>query len=98
MLLFVTALKMIAEIALMALVGRGLLGLLAGAKREHNVFYKLFDVLTSPFVKLARRLVPRRVGDRHLPLVVFVLLSALWIFATVVKIKLCLQSGINTCH
>jgi len=98
MLLFVTALKLLAEIALMALLGRWILGLLAGAKREHNVFYKLFDVITSPFFKLTRRLVPRRVDDRYLPVAAFFLLSVLWIFFTAVKIKLCLQSGINTCR
>ena len=98
MLLFVTALKLIAEIALMALLGRWILGLLAGARRGHNVFYQLFEVLTSPFVKLTRRLVPRLVDDRHLPLAAFILLSVLWIFCTAVKIKLCLQSGINLCR
>ena len=51
MLLVVMSVKLVAEIALMALVGQWVLGLLAGAKRETNMFYKLLQVITSPFVK-----------------------------------------------
>ena len=58
MLPLVTSLKLIAEIALMGLAGQWALGLLAGAKRDRNVFYKLLEVLTSPFVKLVRLITP----------------------------------------
>ena len=98
MLLFVTSLKLVAEIALMALAGQFLVGLLAGAKRETNVFYKLLAVVTSPFVKLMRRVAPRAVIDRHVPLAAFLLLSVLWIFLTMTKINLCLQDGVNSCR
>jgi hypothetical protein len=46
MLLAITAVKLLAEIALLALVGRWLLGLLAGAKREGNVFYQVLSIVT----------------------------------------------------
>lgn len=98
MLLLVTSAKLIAEIALMALLGRWLLGLLAGTRREHDIFYKLFDVVASPFVKLTRRLMPRAVRDRHIPLAVFLLVSVLWMVSTAAKISLCLQSGVNICR
>ena len=49
MLLFVSAVKLVAEIALMALAGQFLLGLLAGQKRDGNLFYQLLQVLTKPF-------------------------------------------------
>ena len=48
-LLLVSSVKLIAEIALLALVGQWLLGLLAGRKREENFFYRLLQVLTNPF-------------------------------------------------
>jgi hypothetical protein len=96
-LFFVSALKLIAEIALMALLGQWLLGLLAGAKRETNLFYKLLQVLTQPFVRFARVITPRIVIDRHVPLVAFLLLAFGWLAATIAKVNLCLQIGVEAC-
>ena len=98
MLLFVTSLKLIAEIALMAIAGQFLVGLLAGAKRDRNVFYKLLEVMSSPFVKLMRRITPKLVLDRHVPLAAFLLLSVAWVGLTATKINLCLQSGVDACR
>jgi len=97
-LLFVSTLKLIAEIALMALLGQWLLGLLAGAKRETNVFYRLLKIMTQPFIRLARLVSPRIVIDRHLPLVAFLLLAFGWLAATMAKINLCLQIGVEACR
>ena len=97
MLLLVMSIKLVAEIALLSLVGRGLLGLLAGAKRESNVFYRLLGVMTGPFVRVARWLAPRAVLDRHVPLVAFLLLSFVWLFATIFKVQICLQIGVEAC-
>ena len=97
MLLLVSAVKLIAEIALLAFVGQWLLGLLAGAKRDTNFFYRLLQQLTSPFVRGARWITPRIVIDRHLPLVAFLVLGFAWLFATIAKISLCLQDGVNLC-
>ena len=98
MLLFVTSLKLIAEIALMSFAGQFVLGLLAGAKRDSNIFYKLLEVMTSPFVKLLRSITPKVVLDRHLPLAAFLLLSVVWVGLTATKINLCLQSGVEACR
>ena len=98
MLLFVTSLKLVAEIALMALLGQWVVGLLAGAGRERNVFYKLLEVMTSPFVKLMRLITPRVVLDRHVPLAAFLLLSVAWVALTATKINLCVQSGVDACR
>lgn len=97
MLLFVNILKTIAEIALMALVGQWLLGLLAGSKRDTNFFYRLLDVMTRPFVRLARLLSPPVVLDRHVPLVAFLLLAFGWFVVTVMKINICVEIGVEQC-
>ena len=97
MLLLVSTLKLIAEIALLAFAGQWLLGLLAGRRRDTNFFYRLLQTLTSPFVRGARWIAPRIVLDRHLPLVAFLLLAFTWLVATVTKISLCLQTGVNLC-
>lgn len=98
MLLFISSVKLVAEIALLALLGQWLLGLLAGAKRERNFFYRLLAVVTGPFVKVARVLAPRIVLDRHVPLVAFLLLAFLWLAATAMKVKICLEIGVHACR
>jgi hypothetical protein len=98
MLLLTSALKLIAEIALMAMAGQWLLGLLAGAKRESNFFYQLLGVVTRPFTKLARLISPRIVLDRHIPLAAFLMLVSLWVVVTIVKINICLQIGVQQCQ
>ncbi len=97
MLMLVSVVKLVAEIALLALVGQWVLGLLAGAKREQNTFYQLFQVLTRPFVRGARYITPKLVIDRHLPLVAFLILAFVWLFATAAKISICVQMGVNQC-
>ena len=81
-LLLVNILKTIVEIALMALVGQWVLGLLAGAKRDTNFFYRVLQVVTRPFVRLARLLSPPIVLDRHVPLVAFLLLAFSWLLVS----------------
>ena len=97
MLTLVSVFKLLAEIALLALAGQWVLGLLAGAKREQNLFYQLLQVITRPFVTGARFITPRIVIDRHLPLVAFMLLLFVWAGATVAKISICVQMGVQLC-
>jgi hypothetical protein len=89
--------KLIAEIALLALLGQWLLGLLAGAGKEGNPFYRILQTIGSPFVSLARLVSPRVVLDRHMPLVAFLMVWFLWLGATFYRIKTCLQIGVNLC-
>jgi hypothetical protein len=98
MLLFVSSVKLVVEIALMALAGRWLLGLLAGRKRDTNFFYRVLDVMTQPFVKLVRWVTPRVVIDRHIPLATFVLMGMLWVIVTLAKVEMCVQMGVQTCR
>ncbi|MEW6098612.1 MAG: hypothetical protein AB1666_05440 [Pseudomonadota bacterium] len=98
MLLFVSAVKLVAEIALLAFAGQWVLGLLAGKKRDGNLFYQLLGILTQPFVRLARVLSPSIVLDRHVPLVAFLLLGIVWVSATLGKISICLELGVQACR
>jgi len=98
MLLFVSSIKLVAEIALLALAGQWLLGLLAGAKRDGNLFYQLLAIVTRPFVRAARWLTPKLVLDRHVPLVAFLLLGFVWVFATLAKVQICLEIGVQACR
>lgn len=97
MLLLVEILKLLAEIALMALAGQWVLGLLAGRRRDENLFYQLFQVLTKPLIRGARLVSPKVVLDQHLPLVAFFLLLFLWVIATLAKIDICVRIGVHLC-
>lgn len=92
MLLFVTSIKLVAEIALCALAGRYVLGVLAGTRREQNFFYQLLTALTRPFTVSIRAITPKQVSDRHIPLLAFVALAWLWLFALIEKVQLCRAS------
>lgn len=98
MLLLITSVKLIAEIALLSLLGQWILGLLAGQKRDQNLFYQVLQVLTRPFVRLTRFITPSFVLERHLPLVAFLLLGFLWIAVTIAKINHCLKIGVQLCQ
>ena len=98
MLLFVTAMKLLAEIALMCLLGQWLLGLLAGAKRDSNPIYKLFQMLTKPVLQAARFIAPKQILDRHMPLLAACLLVFVWLSALILKINVCLQLGMEVCR
>ena len=98
MLLFVTLVKALVEIALLALVGRLVLGWLVGQRRESNVFYQVLSVLSAPVLRLARLVSPRVVLDRHIPLVALLLLAFTWLFALAAKLELCLRVGVHLCR
>ena len=97
MLLWVNVLKLLSEIALMALAGQFVLGVLAGRQRDTNLFYQLFAVLTRPLISGARLITPRVVIDRHLPLVAFLVLVFVWLAATLTKIDICVRIGVHLC-
>jgi hypothetical protein len=97
MLTLASVIKLVAEIALLALAGRWLLGVLAGAKRDQNLFYQVLDIMAKPFVRTARWISPRQIIDRHVPLVAFSLLMFIWLVATIAKINLCVQIGVELC-
>ena len=103
MLWMVVAIKMVAETALLALVGRGLLlAWLAraapGAPPRNNVFFWLLDTLSQPFVRAASWVTPRWVPPALWPLVAGCLLAFTWLAATLFKIQLCIEFGVQVCQ
>lgn len=78
MLTFLSIVQLVLSIALLALLGQGLLYALAGAKRESNLFYKLLQLLSKPFTALVRKVTPKQVADTHVPVVTFLLLLIIY--------------------
>ncbi len=97
MLLLVSIVKLICEIALLALAGRALLSLIAGSKKESNFFHQALVAITKPFVSAARLITPKVILDRHMPFVAFSLLSIIWIVALIEKVRVCTQIGMHLC-
>ncbi|MEO7886037.1 MAG: hypothetical protein ABI893_11450 [Polaromonas sp.] len=97
MLVVATIAKLLAEIALLAFAGQWVVGLLAGAARDSNPFYRVLQGVGLPWVKAARWISPRVVIDRHLPLVAFLVLLLVWVAAAIAKVRICLEIGVALC-
>ena len=89
--------QLVLYIALLALLGQGALYVLAGPKREQNIFYQLLQIVSKPFTLLVRKITPRQVADRHVPVVTFLLLLVVYAVVTFEKISLCVQSSMEGC-
>jgi hypothetical protein len=98
MLLAVVIAKSLIELSLMFIVGRFLLGLLAGPNRDSNVFWQLLDVASKPALWITRRLSPRLILDQHIPLATSSWLIIAWVVVVQMKIEMCLELGIATCQ
>jgi cytochrome b561 len=90
--------QLVLYIALLALLGQGALYVLAGPKRENNFFYQLLQILSKPFTLLVRKITPRQVADKHVPVVTFFLLLVIYAVVTFEKIGLCVESGMEGCR
>lgn len=90
----VSVLRALVEVAGFALLGQGVLALLAGKHRFNNVFYKILQTITQPVVKTVRFITPRFILDAHVPLVSFFLLFWLWIALAFAKKHLCGLHGL----
>jgi hypothetical protein len=89
----IVILKALTEVAGVAMLGQGVLWVIAGSKRDQNLVYNLFKTLTSPVMKVTRWITPRVVLDQHLGLVAFFLLLVLWVALTAMKIRIVLQNS-----
>lgn len=94
----INALQLILYIGALALLGQGLLYLLAGAKRETNVFYQLMQVLTKPFLKAARWMAPKQIADHQIGYVAFFVVVVLYVAVTLWKIEHCVSVQMVGCR
>ena len=94
MLLLLGAVQLILYVALLSLAGQGLLHLLAGSRRDDNVFYRLLRSAGRPFTAMVRCALPQRIGDAQATWITFALLAAIYAVVTLERIDLCLRSGL----
>jgi len=87
MLLLAIIFKGLVEVALLVMVGQGILFVFAGAGRHQNLIYRLFATVTAPIMKATRFVTPRFIVDQHIAFVAFFLMVALWVAALALKVK-----------
>jgi hypothetical protein len=97
LLLFLNAAQLLLYIGILALLGQGLLFILAGAKRDTNLFYQLFTVVNKPWTYIAALIAPKQIATRHLPFVAFCVVAVLYLAVTVAKIEHCVSVGMTSC-
>lgn len=90
--------QLVLYIGLLALFGQGLLYVLAGQKRDTNLFYQLFQVLNRPWLGLARLVSPARVAPRHHGWVAFFLTAVIYAAITLAKIEHCVNAAMAGCR
>lgn len=98
MLLAVVIAKSLIELSLMFIVARFILGLLAGARRNTNMFWQLLDIAARPALWITRRVSPKLILDKHIPLAAASWLLIAWVVVVKIKIDLCFQAGVAACQ
>ena len=92
--LIISILRALTEVAMLTLLGQGLLAVLAGSRRATNPVYQLFQVVTRPVLHIIRLTTPRMILDKHLPFVAFFLMFWLWIMLALLKRYFCTLQGL----
>jgi hypothetical protein len=92
--LLVSILRALVEVAGFALLGQGVLVMLAGKYREQNIFYRALRTITAPVVRAVRFITPRFILDAHVPVLTFFLLLWLWLMLAFAKRHLCGLHGL----
>ena len=98
MLTLISTAKLIAEVALLSLMGQWVLGLIVGERRSDSLMYQLLQQVGRPFVALVRWVTPSQVLPKHHPWVAFLLLALAWLALTAAKIAHCVQTGMALCR
>ena len=103
MLLFVSLIKLVAEIALGALLGQALLGWLirgGAAQQQRNGVYRVLQSVAKPWVVMARAVLPRSASAAAVHGSACAAGLLLWLAAAVAKVSLCvplLGTGVAAC-
>ncbi len=89
MALYLSILKAVLEVALLALAGQGLVGVFNWSRRHQNVIYQMLGIVVRPFVVVVRWVTPGVVLDRHIPVATFLVLMFAWLGVGMWKISVC---------
>jgi ABC-type uncharacterized transport system permease subunit len=88
-LFLIVLLKALVEVAALSLLAQGILRVMAGRSHQQNPVYRLFQVIASPALRLARVLTPRFIAQQYLGLIAFLLLFWMWLALIYAKAYVC---------
>ncbi|MFM2275082.1 MAG: hypothetical protein RL211_954 [Pseudomonadota bacterium] len=97
MLFTINILQLIFYIAALALLGQGLLYVLAGAKRAGNFFYQVFQIINRPFFALARLMAPKQIADSQIGFVAAFIVAIFYVSVSLWKIDYCISVNMVGC-
>jgi hypothetical protein len=96
---FLNILQVILYIPLLALLGQGLLFILAGGRHQTNFFYKLLSTLSSPFTVVVRKLTPKSLSGAQVGFITFALLALISFVVFAERgYLLCVELGHSGCR
>jgi hypothetical protein len=88
--------QLLLAIPLLAIVGQGVLFLIArsvGQEGGSNFFFRVLEIVVMPFTRLCRLITPRSISDRQVPLVVLSLLSVGYVWTMFAIADACIGHG-----
>jgi hypothetical protein len=92
MLTAIVVMKTIIFIAGFAVLGQGVLFVLAGASRDTNFFYRILRAITSPALKAVRFITPRKlVPDAYIGAAAFFLMAGIYFALVLEQSERCLS-------
>jgi len=89
--------QLLIAIPLLALAGQGIVNVLTrmfGQEPKANFFYRVLETISSPLTWLCRRITPRVIAERHLPLVALSLLLVGYAWVTLEIGTVCARHGV----
>jgi hypothetical protein len=89
--------QLVLAIALLALIGQGVVFVIArsmGQDVSRNFFFRVLETVVMPFTRLCRLITPKIIGDRHVPVVVLSLLSVGYVWVMLAIASACLGQGV----
>ena len=91
----ISILRALIEVALLMLLGRGVLWIFGPRARQGNFVYDILTVGVMPFIKLTRRITPKFVRDAHIPAATFFLVFWIWLGLGIAKAAMCASHGLQ---
>jgi hypothetical protein len=97
MLSFVILFKTLLELVLMFVLGRTVLGWLAGEKRFQNLFWRILDSAAHPALALTQKCLWRTASPATVTMLTLAWLTLVWGLLAILKLRYCLTAGVGVC-
>ena len=97
MMTLVILFKSLIELVLMFVLGRTVLGWLAGEKRFQNLFWRILDSAAHPVLALTQKCLWRTASPATVTALTLLWLAVVWSVLAFLKLRYCLTAGVGVC-